>query len=1178
MIIYSGLWKHFLQFIKHINSETHMKRPITTFLLSQSWLYFLLLSFSAWSQNSVIVGLPATGSNGSTEYPTPYGDSYEAMRAQYLYRADEIQQAGGPNGGLVFAVGFLVSNANGSGLLDNFSIRLSNTTANALSASAWEPAGTLVYDTSGWQAVDGANLHLLESPFLWDGASNLLVEICFTPTNPSAGNFESFNASVQWTEALPFNASRTFRDNNVSNVCGTSIPAQFGDPNTRPVLALRFSCVPPTQLNLYSLSSVSAGLQWTAPSGNPPMYQYEIGAPGFQPGSGNAILSGITADTSILFQNLAPQTNYDVWVRSDCGGDQFSPWIGPLSFGTAPGCGNTINDPGGAGNYSNNVQQTTTICVSAPTDVVTLHFTAFDLAPGDVLLVYNGQGITDPLIGEFTGNILPPPPTATTASGCLTLLFVSDTAQTGPGWSADITCNVPDSCFQVSGLNLFNLSATSANFSWAPVFGAVAYIWRLESPEGQVLAADTTNSTQLTLNNLTEGTNYRFFIKTDCGGSQTSDILVPFNTPLNCNNATVLGCNFGSSGPVSAVGTGIYLLDDCGDPTPGRERIFRFRAPNTRFYRLQVLSTTNSNVYVSYFYKPVSAGCGPDDWQCIGSFNTIEEITFGELTAGEEYYILFDPESTAAITQFFRIADCNPTNDEAWTAIDVLVDEICPGYIYANNNASYTSGEPDPDDDPSDGVAGRWLSEADATVWFSFQAPASGSVIVSTEFVNQGSNVDTQLALYEADDPFDYSTFRLLASDDDNGGVGLGFNSFFPYTGLTPGQTYYVQVDGFGFVEGTFCIEILEGITRIATADCDVLYSVAPIDGTQAGGDRWYNVFSMPDLLDLGDLVLAVKPGPQNLDTFFCKAVISDTIPITPFGVAYLPMYFQVSWSNAAATLPVEIRLFFLDDEFSALKSAANAPLATIEDLNVSYYNGVNQDCYLNNNDYPLSSSPVTIITNVAANDLSASPYFKLDLSIPGPGELGAHLGLIPLPMQLRSFTGRMLDHANRLEWVSEAERDMLWHIVERSQDGIQWLETGRVAGALAATTTLAYQLDDDKPLSQAYYRLRSIETDGEELISAAIFLNRGSAPGLINAYPSPATEQLQLTIQSDNANIARLLVYNVQGQAVLEQTLPLEKGLNNRSISVKTLPAGMYSLVLQSNNLQHFPIRFIKN
>ena len=70
---------------------------------------------------------------------------------------------------------------------------------------------------------------------------------------------------------------------------------------------------------------------------------------------------------------------------------------------------------------------------------------------------------------------------------------------------------------------------------------------------------------------------------------------------------------------------------------------------------------------------------------------------------------------------------------------------------------------------------------------------------------------DTQAAVWSVGDCNDFGTLTLMAQNDDaDGGCGAGdtYASAFFATGLAPGSTYHIQVDGWGGSVGTFEIEI----------------------------------------------------------------------------------------------------------------------------------------------------------------------------------------------------------------------------------------------------------------------------------------------------------------------------------------------------------------------------------
>lgn len=118
-------------------------------------------------------------------------------------------------------------------------------------------------------------------------------------------------------------------------------------------------------------------------------------------------------------------------------------------------CEGFVYDPGGAsGNYLNNHNGTLannsliTYCANKVGDVVTLDFQSFAVENFfDVLTIYNGPLITDPVIGTYTGNVSPGVVTATISagnpSGCLTLRFTTDGSVVAAGWVAKLYCGPP---------------------------------------------------------------------------------------------------------------------------------------------------------------------------------------------------------------------------------------------------------------------------------------------------------------------------------------------------------------------------------------------------------------------------------------------------------------------------------------------------------------------------------------------------------------------------------------------------------------------------------------------------------------------------------------------------------------------------------------------------------------
>lgn len=95
-------------------------------------------------------------------------------------------------------------------------------------------------------------------------------------------------------------------------------------------LDLSPNCIEPTALALDDLTFESALISW-APGGSETDWNIEYGETGFTPGSGTA--DAVNGQPEASIENLDPETTYDFYVQSDCGGDE-SGWVGPFTFTT----------------------------------------------------------------------------------------------------------------------------------------------------------------------------------------------------------------------------------------------------------------------------------------------------------------------------------------------------------------------------------------------------------------------------------------------------------------------------------------------------------------------------------------------------------------------------------------------------------------------------------------------------------------------------------------------------------------------------------------------------------------------------------------------------------------------------------------------------------------------------
>lgn len=139
----------------------------------------------------------------------PYYTYYHDAKSQMIYLASEIITAGG-SPGLIPSIAFNVSNIGGPAM-QNFTIQMQNTSLTALTGfvnTGWTTVfnGTYTVTGTGWQTIE------LQTPFNWNGTSNLLINICFDNTSFSTTSsvFSTANAGKTWGQALDASAGCAF--------------------------------------------------------------------------------------------------------------------------------------------------------------------------------------------------------------------------------------------------------------------------------------------------------------------------------------------------------------------------------------------------------------------------------------------------------------------------------------------------------------------------------------------------------------------------------------------------------------------------------------------------------------------------------------------------------------------------------------------------------------------------------------------------------------------------------------------------------------------------------------------------------------------------------------------------------------------------------------------------------
>jgi hypothetical protein len=129
-----------------------------------------------------------------------------------------------------------------------------------------------------------------------------------------------------------------------------------------------------------------------------------------------------------------------------------------------------------------------------------------------------------------------------------------------------------------------------------------------------------------------------------------------------------------------------------------------------------------------------------------------------------------------------------------------------------------------------------------------------------------------------------------------------------------------------------------------------------------------------------------------------------------------------------------------------------------------------------------------------------------------------------PLPVTLSSFKGRQVQDYVELKWATASELNFDFFSVEKSLDGIDFFEIGKVKGNGTTQQMHQYSLQDTKALiGKNYYRLKSVDLDGYEEYFTILMVDFFSSKHFF-VSPNPSTgDYVQVSVNfflEDNSSV----------------------------------------------------------
>ncbi|GLB51883.1 hypothetical protein NBRC110019_09220 [Neptunitalea chrysea] len=450
------------------------------------------------------------------------------------------------------------------------------------------------------------------------------------------------------------------------------------------------ACPAPSYLGIDTITSTTAMLEWTE-NGSSLNWDIEWGTTGFTP-TGTPNIND-TADNPYLLEGLSASTDYDFYVRADCGMNDTdtSIWLGPYSFNTlAPPPSNDECDNPTALTVNADLEcgvtttGTTTAATTSAQDATDVSGTAND----DVWFSFE----------------------ATATNHLITL---SNVTNVDGGWTTDMGMALYDA---TGGCNALTFLATS-------------------------------DPNQLYVGSLTIGDTYLVRVYSWYDGSNYIDFDICVGTPNNtttqpnddCDNAIALTVN-------ADLNCGVTTAGSIEGATPSAQEDIITGIPNTDVWYSFVATTTSHKVSLSNV-ADVSGGAtninsstsmGMAVYDTTGGCSALTLINdsdtdtldvFG-LTAGNTYYVRVYGWTTGIQYTTFDICVGTPppppANDECSGAISLTVENNISSLADATQISGTIISATD------SGITAQ-AGTANDDVWYSFVATTNNITIDVTD-------------------------------------------------------------------------------------------------------------------------------------------------------------------------------------------------------------------------------------------------------------------------------------------------------------------------------------------------------------------------------------------------------------------------------------------------------------
>ena len=456
----------------------------------------------------------------------------------------------------------------------------------------------------------------------------------------------------------------------VASSCETGFDGEVEDYT---INVIEVPCLAPSNVLISEITSNAALISWTE---NGTATEWDI----LSVDQFETTIHTTVTENPYTLTGLLSNTSYSIYVSATCSATSSSTYSDAVLFSTAVNyCGDHYYDDGGDSvNYSNNLDDITTIYPDTTGEFVTVTFNSFDVEAGnDSLTIYDGEDTSGTNLGSFDGTTLPSPFTASNSAGALTFVFHSNSSITGAGWDATIDCG-PITCPAPSDLSTSNITYQGADIAWTE--NGTATNWDLYITDAGTIpeastppTVDNHDSLSYTWEGGVENTDYDVWVRSDCGDGDTSDWVgaTSFTTVEFCQAPTGLNAT-----SITATSAAISWTNNSGTEGTGLFDViwgvsnFDINTEGTIITGINATTYTlnpplTSNTTYDWYVRSQCTGSEVSEWSAVNTFITLCE--------------------TVTVFPFIETFEDDSTTRDCWSQIE---ESGTSQWIYATGSSA----------------------------------------------------------------------------------------------------------------------------------------------------------------------------------------------------------------------------------------------------------------------------------------------------------------------------------------------------------------------------------------------------------------------------------------------------------------------------------------------------------